>query len=318
MTTQTWTAAAVVEEGRRLRNWGRWGADDQIGTLNLITPEKITEGAALVRQGKIISCTLPYDAAGPQMGGGRRFNPILLMSLTGTDFAAGTEENPHGFGFADDVVIMPLQAGTQWDGFGHCFADGMMYNGREMRLVTSRGAQVNGIEQVADKVATRGVLLDIPRSKGLPWLEPGTSVTIADLEACAARQGVQVGCGDALLVRTGHMALCRSKGSWAGYAGGDAPGLCLETAAWLHAREVAALATDTWGMEVRPNETPDTFQPLHRILIPNMGLLVGEIFDLDRLGEDCATDGVYEFFFVAPPLPFTGAVGSPLNAYAIK
>jgi len=318
MTTQSWTLARVMEEGRRLRNWGRWGADDQIGTLNLITPEKIKEGAALVRQGRIISCALPYDAKGPQTGSGRRFNPMLRMMLTGTDFQAGTPENPYGLGFADDMIIMPLQAGTQWDGFGHCFADGKMYNDRDMHLVTSQGAQVNGIEQVADKVATRGVLLDIARFKGVPWLEPGTPVTIADLEACATAVGVEVGRGDALLVRTGHMAMCRARGSWEGYAGGDAPGLCLETGAWLHAREVAAVATDTWGMEVRPNETPDTYQPLHRILIPNMGLLVGEIFDLDRLAEDCAADGVYEFFFVAPPLPFTGAVGSPLNAYAIK
>ena len=317
MTTKTWTAETVVEEGRRLRNWGRWGAEDQLGTLNFITPEKIKEGAALVRQGKIVSCTLPYDANGPQTGTGRRFNPMLRMMATGTDVAA-LGDNPHGFGFSDDMIIMPLQAGTQWDGFAHCFAEGQMYNGRDMRLVTSQGARVNGIEQVADKVATRGVLLDIPRFKGVDWLEPGTPVTIADLEGCADRQGVAVGRGDALLVRTGHMAFCRARGNWAGYAGGDAPGLSLETAAWLHAREVAAVATDTWGMEVRPNETPDCYQPVHRILIPNMGLLVGEIFDLDRLAEDCAADGVFDFFFVAPPLPFTGAVGSPVNPVAIK
>ena len=317
MTTQAWEGAKVVEGGPGLRNWGRLGADDQIGTLNFITPEKVREGAALVRQGKIVSCTLPYDANGPQTGTGRRFNPMLRMMATGTDVAA-LGDNPHGFGFSDDMIIMPLQAGTQWDGFAHCFAEGQMYNGRDMRLVTSQGARVNGIEQVADKVATRGVLLDIPRFKGVDWLEPGTPVSIADLEGCAQRQGVTVARGDALLVRTGHMALCRAKGSWAGYAGGDAPGLSLETAAWLHAREVAAVATDTWGMEVRPNETPDCMQPLHLILIPNMGLLVGEIFDLDALAEDCAGDGVYEFMFVAPPLPFTGAVGSPLNGYAIK
>jgi len=292
VTTTTWTAEAVVEEGRRLRNWGRWGEDDQIGTLNFITPEKIKEGATLVRQGKVIACALPYDANGPQIGAGfRRFNPMLHMMATGTDVAARTAPNPHGLGFADDMVIMPLQAGTQWDGFAHCFVEGQMYNGRDMRRVTSAGAQVNGVEQIADKVATRGVLLDIPRAKGLDWLEPGTPITVADLEACAELEGVTVGRGDALLVRTGHMTLCRSRGSWEGYAGGDAAGLCLEVPAWLHAKEVAAVATDTWGMEARPNETKDMFQPLHYILIPNMGMLVGEIFDFDRLAEDCAADG---------------------------
>src|SRR5688500_8774263 len=110
MATKTWNLETVIEEGRRLRNWGRWGAEDQIGTLNLITPAKIKEGAALVRQGKIISCTLPYDRKGPQMGGGQRFNPILQMMATGTDVAASAAENPYGLGFSDDMIIMPLQA----------------------------------------------------------------------------------------------------------------------------------------------------------------------------------------------------------------
>ena len=107
-------------------------------------------------------------------------------------------------------------------------------------------------------------------------------------------------------------------GGWGDYAGGDAPGLSFHTATWLHERQIAAVATDTWGMEVRPNEIPNTYQPLHQVLIPNMGLLVGEIFDLDGLAEDCARDGVYEFQFVAPPLPVTGAVGTPVNPLAIK
>ena len=114
------------------------------------------------------------------------------------------------------------------------------------------------------------------------------------------------------------MAMCRARGGWGDYAGGDAPGLSFWTAEWIHRRELAALATDTWGMEVRPNEIPDTYQPLHQVLIPHMGLLVGEIFDLDALAADCARDKVYDFLFVAPPLPITGAVGSPVNPLAIK
>ena len=119
-------------------------------------------------------------------------------------------------------------------------------------------------------------------------------------------------------MRTGHLALCRSRGSWGEYAGGDAPGLSLSTADWIHRHELAAIATDTWGMEVRPNEIPGSYQPLHQVLIPNMGLTIGEIFFLDELAGDCARDRVYEFFFVAPPLPITGAVGSPVNPLAIK
>lgn len=308
----------VLEMGRRCRNWGRWGPDDQVGTLNFITPEKIVEAARLVRQGKVIDIALPYDMNGVQSGRGRRFNPIHLMLATGTDAAAGAQENIAGLRFADDVIIMPLQCGTQWDGLSHVFVEGKMYNGYEMAQVTSGGAQKNGIEKIANRVCSRGVLLDIAHYKGVDWLEPGYGITIADLEGCIVREGVSVGRGDILLIRTGHMTMCRQRGSWDGYAGGNAPGLTLETGPWLYQKEVAAIATDTWGVEVRPNETPDCSQPLHLVMIPNMGLLVGEIFDLDKLAEDCASDGVYDFLFVAPPLPFTGAVGSPLNGYAIK
>jgi kynurenine formamidase len=114
------------------------------------------------------------------------------------------------------------------------------------------------------------------------------------------------------------MTLCRERGGWGDYAGGNAPGLSFHAADWMHRHEIAAIATDTWGMEVRPNEIPDSFQPLHQVCIPNIGLTIGEIFHLDELAEDCGRDRVYEFFFVAPPLPITGAVGSPINPLAIK
>ena len=119
-------------------------------------------------------------------------------------------------------------------------------------------------------------------------------------------------------MRTGALAMARANGEWGTYAGGDAPGLDLSAAEWLCEHEVAGVATDTWGMEVRPNQTDEIFQPLHLVLLVNAGMLVGEIFDLEKLSADCVSDGVYEFMFVAPPLPFTGAVGSPLNPLAIK
>jgi len=117
------------------------------------------------------------------------------------------------------------------------------------------------------------------------------------------------------------MGMCRAQGDWGDYAGGysaTAPGLGLESAAWIHAKEVAAVATDTWGAEVLPCEPPDVSMPLHIILIVHMGLTLGEIFDLEALSQDCAADGVYEFFFSAPPLPITRAVGSPINPVAVK
>ena len=311
-------ADVVREMGAKCRNWGKWGPDDELGTLNYITPEKIAASARLVRRGVTFSLAIPFDNTGPQINQPRRFNPIHRMILTGPDFTSGAFKRPGNVGFADDMVIMALQCATQWDALSHCFLDGKLYNGYDANLVSSEGAKKNGMEKMARHIVTRGVLLDIPRVKGVEWLEPGYAVTPADLDAALAAHNLQVGTGDALLVRTGQMAMCRKRGGWGDYAGGDAPGLSFQTAPWIHAKQLAAIATDTWGMEVRPNEIPDTYQPLHQVLIPNMGLLVGEIFDLEALAADCAKDHVWEFQFVAPPLPITGAVGSPVNPLAVK
>ena len=152
----------------------------------------------------------------------------------------------------------------------------------------------------------------------LPWLENGTRILPRDLDACAEAFGVTIERGDILLVRTGMMTRCLHEGSWEGYCGGAAPGLSLHCAAWLAEREVAAVATDTWGVEVIPNETHDCFQPLHMVALRDMGLLFGEIFQLEALAEACADDGRYAFMFTAPTLQVTGAVGSPINPVAIK
>ncbi len=302
----------------KYRNWGKWGPEDQLGTLNYITPEVVRHSAQMVKRGVTFSLAIPFDSTGPQINQPRRFNPIHRMILTGADFTTGAFTRPGGVGFTDDMVIMALQCATQWDALAHCFLDGKLYNGYDANLVSSQGARKNGIQNMARHIVTRGVLLDVPRVKGVEWLEPGYAITTADLDAAVRAQRVTVGAGDALLVRTGQMTMCRRRGGWGDYAGGDAPGLSFHSAGWLAERQIAAVATDTWGMEVRPNEIPDSYQPLHQVLIPGMGMLVGEIFELDGLAEDCARDGVYEFQFVAPPLPITGAVGSPINPLAIK
>ncbi|OLC15085.1 MAG: cyclase [Candidatus Rokubacteria bacterium 13_1_40CM_69_27] len=311
-------ADIVRDTGKKCSNWGKWGAEDELGTLNYITPEMIARATRLVKRGVVFSLAIPLDNTGPQVNQPRRFNPIHRMILTGPDFTTGAVKRPGGVGFADDMVIMALQCATQWDALSHCFLDGKLYNGYDANLVGSEGAKKNGIEKMARHIVARGALLDIARVKGVQWLEPGYAITVDDLEAAMRAQPVTVGTGDALLVRTGQMAMCRARGGWGDYAGGDAPGLSFQTAEWLHAKQVAALATDTWGMEVRPNEIPNTYQPLHQILIPHMGMLVGEIFDLDALAADCAQDRVWEFLFVAPPLPITGAVGTPVNPFAVK
>jgi kynurenine formamidase len=316
------TESLIFESAERNRNWGRWGDDDQIGTLNFITSEKILEAAALVKTGQVISMGLAYDGDGPQNDPTGRANPIHAMNMTGADnlLPDGLTGLPHQIGFSDDMITMYLQCGTQWDGLGHCFDRGKMYNGYGAEEVTAlRGAIRNGIEHMKDRVVTRGVLLDVPRAKGVETLEPGYAITADDLNATIEAQGPtsQVRTGDAVMVRTGQMTYCRKNG-WGTYAGGDAPGLSFYAADWLHDTEIAALATDTWGAEVRPNELEGSMQPLHQVMIPNIGLLVGEIFDMTAIGEACAEDGNYEFMFVCPPLEITGAVGSPITPLALR
>jgi len=309
---------AVKEWSMQCSNWGKWGPNDELGTLNYVTPEIVRNAAKLVKDGKIISLALPLDSEGPQNGKFNRFNPIHMMITSGADAAVGTQDHLPTIRYSDDMIIMPLQCATQWDSLAHIFYDGKMYNGYDMKLVSGAGAKKNSVMNFKDKAVGRGVLLDIPAYKGRKWLEPGEPIFVEDLEGCAAKENVKIGTGDFLLIRTGQIAQCRDRGSWGDYPGGDAPGLSVTVGPWIHKKQIAAFATDTWGTEVRPNETPEVFQPLHMILLVYGGLLVGEIFDLEELAVDCARDGRYEFLFVAPPLTITGAVGSPINPQAIK
>jgi len=311
--------ASIAEAAQRFSNWGRWGADDDRGTLNFLTPDKRIEAAALVRRGVSFSLAQRFDADGPQRGWRRRTNPVHTMLDTGLDAERGGQGFPHGIGGADDVIFMPLQCSTQWDGLGHIFDHGLAWNGRRAGdVVTSEGDRLTGIERVADVIAGRGVLLDVGRAFGVDGeLPDGFAITPEHLDETAARAGVRVGRGDIVLVRTGQLTRARRDG-WGEYAGGPAPGLSFTSVGWLHGTEIAAIATDTWGFEVRPNEFEYAFQPLHQLAIPHLGLTIGEMWDLDALAADCAGDAIYEFFLVAAPLPITGAVGSPINPIAVK
>ena len=317
------TRQDLRDAAEKYKNWGTWGANDEIGTLNYTTPDDIIAAARLVRQGKVISLALNFDQHGPQGAKSAypalgRINPLHVMLRTGTDAYAGVLDH-RGIRAADDMVVMPLQCGTQWDGLGHVFYENFMWNGYDCREVTSFGAQKCGIEKTKNKMVGRGVFLDVARALGKDALEDGYAVTSADLEQTRKAQGVSVKRGDYVIVRTGQMERCLAAKSWDGYPGGDAPGFSFETLEWIHRTEIAAIASDTWGCEVRPNETEAGInQPWHWITIPIMGITMGEIFYLAELAQDCARDRVYEFMFVAPAIPITGAVGSPTNPLAIK
>jgi len=310
---------AIYEAAEKLKNWGRWGATDRIGTLNHITPEMITGASGLVRKGEVFAMGIPLNNQGPQTGlFGGRWNPIHTMLATGTDAIAGRFDETNKLRFADDALNMPVQAATHWDSLGHIFLDDKMYNDLDARLVDGGGVQELGIEHTRAKMVGRGVLLDVARFKGVPWLEDGYGISNDELDATAKVQGVEIRKGDFVIVRTGQMERCLHEERWGAYAGGDAPGVRFENCYWSQEKEIAAICSDTWGVEVRPNETTEVQQPWHWVVIPAMGLTMGEMFYVKELAEACAKDGVYEFFFTGPPLVITGGTGSPINPLAIR
>ena len=320
--TRKLTIDDLRQAAERLKNWGRWGDADEIGTLNHIEPADVIAAAQLVHKGKVMSLALPFDSSGPQgaktnyppLG---RFNPIRLMVRTGTDAYSGVLDSRR-IRTAEDILIMPTQSGTQWDGLSHVFYGDHMWNGYDCRNVSSFGAAKCGIEKTKDKMVGRGVLLDIPRMLDMAYLPAGFAITGEHLDRAIHHFKTEVRRGDFLIVRTGNMEEKLAAGSWDGYPGGDAPGLSFETLDWLQEKRVAAVATDTFAVEVRPNEIEDVVSPFHWIAIPILGLTLGEMFYVAELANDCAADGRYEFMFVAPTLPITGAVGSPTNPLAIK
>ncbi len=301
----------------KVRNWGRWGAEDQRGTLNHIGAETLRGAAAAARQGKLFSLGLRFDKDGPQMGG-MRFNPMLYMKTLGTPF---NPERPELGAYTDDVIHMPLQAATQWDAFAHVHYEGQMYNGFKVcDHLSTEGAARCGIEHLASPgIMSRGVLLDIARLKGVEMLPVDYAITADDLNAALARQNVVLRKGDVALIRTGFIrtfTVHKDRPT----LNGPQPGLSAACAEWVHDHSLAAVAADNLAVEILSAETMggDRPLPLHMLMLRDMGCPLGEIFDMEALAEDCAADGQYDFLFTAPPLAVTGAVGSPINPLALK
>ncbi|WP_181724322.1 cyclase family protein [Nocardia gipuzkoensis] len=328
---------ADLTEFRRVadsvRNWGRWGAADELGTLNFITPDKVAQAARLVRHGRVFPLGVDFGSSGPQGAFKFRHNPVHVMTVDGGDAATLTQYGPkwlrnsvgrelsgffedNPFRFNDDLIIMPLQAATQWDALSHVYYDDHLYNGFPASSVTSLGAYHCGIDKVDGKgITSRGVLLDLVRHRGADtFLEAGNPITPDELNEVAKAQGVEVGRGDILLIRTGWWARFLEAGD------GTEPysGLDWRCATWLHEREIAAVAADNLMVEDPVSGVDGTFLPMHMLCLRDMGLMLGEYWDLTALAADCAADGVYEFQLIAPPLRVIGAVGSPINPIAIK
>ena len=206
---------AIAEATQKLKNWGRWGKDDQVGTLNHVTPQDIVKAASLIRTGKVFALGIPLDANGPQNGlFGGRFNPIHQMLATGTD-AVAERQDWNKIRYADDTLMLCVQGATHWDALGHVFYEDKAFNGHDAKLINSKGLNVLGIEHSKNKMVGRGVLLDIARYRGVKWMQDGESISNDELDKCAKDQNVAIGRGDFVIIRTGQMERCLSEKKWA-------------------------------------------------------------------------------------------------------
>ncbi len=302
------------EAAAQVNNWGRWGDDDQIGTLNLITPEVVQRGVACARTGKRFSLSWPLSFAENLQKGNLPGRSVLR---TMTSINEPILRDPSLFCTSDDIVTMGTQVATHWDGLAHCSYDGRLYNGVSPSVLTAAGATSLGIHHVRT-VVSRGVLLDVARTRGVDRLEAGVSMTPEDLDAAADAAGVQIESGDVVLVRTGQISLVRGRRPDRETYAMESPGFSWRCSEWFHDHDIAAVAVDNLTFDTFPPEDPTAFFPGHLLNIVEMGLTQGQNWDLDELADDCAADGVYEFLLDASPLPLTNAVGSPVNPVAIK
>jgi kynurenine formamidase len=302
----------VKELAARVRNWGRWGDDDEIGTLNLITDAVVKAAAGEIKTGRRLSLGLPLDDQGPQSGAiPGRDNPTHEMIMVDTPLTG----DPENFTTSDDKVVLALQAATHWDALAHVSYEGKLYNGVPSSVITESGAEHMGIDKIHTLVS-RGVLLDVAAAKGVDTLDGGYALTGADLDAACELGKVSVRSGDVVLLRTGQMRWFLA-GDREKY-GAPAPGPSLQTVEWFHDHDVAAVATDNLTFEVYPSEREDAVLPVHLLHLVDMGMTQGQNWYLEDLARDCAADGRYSFFLDASPLPFTHAVGSPLNPVVVK
>jgi len=302
----------------QVNNWGRFGREDELGTLNYVTNEKRSDAALRIRQGKTFSLSMMFDRYGPQPPFDRRLNPQHIMLATGADVMAQAQPgSKHGYGYSDDMVILALQAATHWNALAHMFHNFKMYNDRPCTLVGSQGAAKNSITVLQDKVVSRAILLDFPRALGMQHLPESYRIGVEDIEKTLNCQNITLERGDILMFRTGHLARTAGSGGWEHYTYTNEPGPSIEVLPYLHKHQVAAVASDTWAFEVVPSGT-SLWLPVHAIGMVYMGLLIGENFHLDEWADDCAKDGVYDAFFCAAPIPFSRAVGAPVNPIVIK
>ena len=305
------STADVAKIFESVKNWGRWGADDERGALNYITPARRAAAAALVRDGGIVSCAHDFPVhPSPE-------NPMPAQHMMVTAGDACTTPDRPGFETTGDYLGIAFHgmATSHIDALCHVFVRGKMYNGIDGSEVKSTGARRNTIMAAADGIASRGVLLDIPRLRGVEWLEPHERVTLEELEAAERAQDVSVQEGDILLVATGRDARREALGPWDPWEG--LAGLHPDCVPFLHERRIAVIGADGVSDRLPDSGIPDWPVPIHQCCLVAMGVHLLDNLYLQSLAAACAERARWEFFFAVSPLRVQGGTGSPINPFAV-
>jgi kynurenine formamidase len=284
----------------QLSNWGRWGKEDQLGAINLITEAKRKQAAALVKEGFPVS--LARDTAKEKADDNSNpYEHRMVMAPPGQWSVDQFQILFHGYQH------------THLDALCHMFWNGRMYNGFPQEEVTQKGAAKLAIQNLKQGIFTRGVLIDIPQLKGVKYLEPGTPIYSEDLEAWEKKAGLKLTAGDAVFIRTGRWARREEKGPW--NVSENSAGLHASCAKWLKARDVALLGSDA-ASDVLPSGIESVSHPIHQLALIALGVHIFDNCDLEALSEAAAKRKRWEFLLTAAPIPLTGGTGSPLNPIA--
>jgi len=285
-------------------NWGRWGTEDQLGTLNLITPDRRRAAARQVREGVTVSLAR-------QMVIGPSPNNVTPMR-----FRYVFQADTNGVTWTGDELTIEYHGWTysHIDGLSHTLYRNRMYNGFGPEHLTASGSARLGIDQFHDGIVARGVLVDLPRLRGVAYLDLRTAFTVADLEAWERAHRIRIGPGDIVLIRTGRWARDAALGPWefTKSAAGPHPSL----AAWLRSRQVAVLGGDGTN-ERYPSVVAGLTEPLHHLALVAMGMPLLDNLDLEAVAQEAARRNRWTFLFTAAPLRVPGGSGSPLNPLAV-
>lgn len=303
-------------------NWNRWGPDDEIGSLNYLTPEEVLRGIRSVRQGKVFTLSVVIGSpTGDPVWPGRTGATKLMTQDKGHYLCNKLRPAPGGLEYADDFITMFLQGTTQFDALGHTWYDDQIWNGYDAKT-TIGGMDKASVLPIAEHgVVGRAVLLDMARYRGKPHLDRGETFGLDDLLACAEKQGVTIEKHDILIIRTGWLKIFYEQGPAAFY--GDSfnePGLAFsrELVQWFYETEIPVLGTDTIANETTVDPETGVLLPLHNALMRNLGVLFNEILWLEDLADDCASDGQYTFLYAGAPLKVYRGTGAPVNPIAVK